>query len=119
MSNDQPIISKEKKKDYHPELDKKTVSNGDDTLSKVKTNFGKVSHQVIDQAKHLEQEFVALSPLRQLYAILGGLMLLAAITGGVFGVILNLLIALSLIFSSLTGMMFLIDWVNKAPWNKK
>jgi len=112
-----------KNKNYHPELDAKTVHNGDDTLSKVKTNFGKVagtvSHQVIDQAKHLEQEFVALSPLRQLYAILGGLMLLAAIMGGVFGVILNLVIALSLIFSSLTGMMFLIDWMNKAPWNKK
>jgi len=114
-------------KDYHPELEEHHIHNGANMLSKVKKNItyatGTVSHQVFDQAKstfgNFEKQFVALPPLRQVYAILGGLILLSAIISGVGGIILSLFIALALIFSAITGIMFMTDWVAKAPWNKK
>lgn len=114
-------------KEYHPKPEHLKLHNGDNALSKVKTNIsraaGTVSHQVFDQAKetlgNIEGKFVALPPLRQVYAILGGLILLSAIISGVIGVLLSLLIAVALIFSAVTGIMFMTDWIAKAPWNRK
>ncbi len=114
-------------KDYHPELADHKVHNGDDTLSKVRKNFtrtaGVVSHQVFDQAKDtfqgLEKQFVALPPLRQVFAILSFFILLSAVVSGVFGMIINIVIGMALFFSSITGVMFMTDWVQKMPWNKK
>ena len=113
--------------EYHPELPAHHLAESDHPLSKVKTNFtkaaGVMSHQVFDQAKetigNIEGKFVALPPLRQSYFLLGVLILLSTIISGTAGIILGLFVGLALIFSSVSGIMFLTDWMEKAPWNRK
>ena len=113
--------------EYHPELPSHQVAQSDHPLAKVKTNFSKaagvMSHQVFDHAKetigNIEGKFVSLPPLRQVYAVLAALMMLSAMISGVAGVIINILIAAALAFSAVTGIMFLTDWMEKMPWNRK
>ena len=74
--------------------------------------------KVGQKAQQIEKDFIALAPQRQLYVILGCLLIMSLIFASL-GKILILILAIAMIFSGASGKMILNEGLAKAPWNQK
>ena len=108
-----PFGKKKKEKTTTPE---KTAESSSSTESKTKSASQEEKKK--GRIKKLEEKFISLKVQRQVYLLLGILLLIAVVLD-IPGKIIALLLAVCFLFSGFTGKKFFVtSLMEKAPWNK-
>lgn len=114
----QTVVPHEREKDSNPILQVKKPFENFNMPSSDEILHNPAVEKVTQQAQKIEKNFIALAPQRQLYVILG-IILLISLLFSALGKILILIVAIAMIFSGVSGKMILNDWIGQSPWNKK